>query len=111
MNNCISKAGEIMKISTFNKANVADAYISKVKKDEPVSKNCMQETKTQGDSLEISKTAQEINKYKAEFKKLPIARAEKVLNLQHSIQQNTYRPSSQEIAKAIIKENRLNELV
>ena len=108
-----------MKITTFDKSNITGAYISQAKKGQPVTKDCLSErghtVSTEcpqlGDSLQISQTAREINKYQGELKKIPVIRAEKVLELQKSIQQNTYQPSAQKISAAIIAGNHLDQLV
>ncbi|MEG6616522.1 flagellar biosynthesis anti-sigma factor FlgM [Peptococcaceae bacterium 1198_IL3148] len=77
-----------MKITPF-RTNAINAYASQAKKVPP-----KPEGKTQGDSLEISPQALEINKYRSEFKNLPEVRAEKVRDIKAQIKNGTYQPSA-----------------
>lgn len=95
----------MVKITPF-RPNAVSAYASQAKK-AAINKN----TKTQGDSLEISSQALEINKYRSQFKNLPEIREEKVQDIKQHLKNGTYKPSAEKIAEGILKERHLDKLV
>lgn len=58
----------------------------------------------QGDKLNFSKRASEVSKLVDGLKNLPDVRSEKINELKQKIANGEYRPSSTEIADAILKE-------
>ncbi|MBO8138207.1 MAG: flagellar biosynthesis anti-sigma factor FlgM [Desulfotomaculum sp.] len=96
-----------MKITPFNGINPIEAYKSQGKKNKTAHKN----NKPRGDSVELSKTARETARYRAELKNMPQIRQEKVQDIKQRIESGTYKPSAEKIAEGMIRERRLDELV
>lgn len=95
-----------MKITPFN-PNAVNAYAKQAQKTAPK----RPKTTPTGDQVELSPQALEINKYRAELKKLPEIRYEKVQQLKEQINNGSYQPSAEKIAAAMIKERQLDKLV
>lgn len=94
-----------MKITPF-RINAVNTYQNSAKK-----------TTTQpsanpvGDQVELSPQALEANKYRAELKKLPAIREEKVQVLKEQVAQGTYRPCASKTAAGIIQDRYLDKLI
>ncbi|RJQ30989.1 MAG: flagellar biosynthesis anti-sigma factor FlgM [Peptococcaceae bacterium] len=65
----------------------------------------------QGDSVEISPLAREMQLYQAALRDLPDIREEAVSALKKQLQDGSYQPSGAEIGQGIIKEVKLDKLV
>ena len=57
-----------------------------------------------GDSVQLSGTLSEAQQLKAQLTLTPDVRANRVADLQQQIQQGTYKPSSEQIASAMMSE-------
>ncbi|MCL0032871.1 flagellar biosynthesis anti-sigma factor FlgM [Peptococcaceae bacterium] len=98
-----------MKITSFNRADIAKLY--KPQQVDSKSESSSLKKHVETDSLEISNRARDLQKFKAEMKKVPEVRKELVLDLKHKIEQGTYAPSAKKIAAAIMEESKVDLLV
>lgn len=85
------------------------AYMTQMKK-ENTEVNTKADGQVRGDTLEISTEARKIQNYKGMLAELPEVREDLVASLKQRIQEGSYRPDSEKIAAALVKESRLDKI-
>lgn len=103
-----------MEITPKSQVGQIDAYVNQVQQNKKVEgpENQEQADKpaVKTDTVAISDTAKRIQEANAELKTIPDVREDKVAALRNQIEQGTYKPDSEEVAGALIKDALLNDL-
>ena len=95
-----------MKINGPGGMGPIKTYSSQVRKDKAGSKEKAGES--QGDTLEISKEAMELQSYRCALDNIPAVREDLVAALKQSIDEGSYQPDNDKIAAGILRENFLD---
>ena len=101
-----------MKISDQNASVNIDAYINQVKKNQeadPSAESTAQQQRKR-DSVELSKTAKELQTARKLMEQVPEIRTDKVAHLKAQIENGTFEIDPDKLAEKLIKESLFNDM-
>ncbi|MFO7819065.1 MAG: flagellar biosynthesis anti-sigma factor FlgM [Halanaerobacter sp.] len=96
-----------MKIDSVGVSKLLNKYNNQKEND----KTDKAEKSSKKDSFNISESAQQMQKAKAEANKVSAARREKVESLKQEVEQGNYNVTGEEIAEKMLNQAKLNKLV
>jgi flagellar biosynthesis anti-sigma factor FlgM len=99
----IDKDSQIRLLENLSKSSTA-----KAKNDADAA--AAQKTKNVTDKVELSSMKEEVNRLKEKAKAVPDVRPEKVAEMQQALQNNTYNPKGELVARKIIQNHLLDEI-
>ena len=103
-----------MKIPEKNPVVNLEAYIQKVdsgNKKSDQGENSLNDVSMGEEKVELSSRAKDIQRIKNAVANVPEVRAEKVSRLKRSIEEGTYNVKGEEVARKIVKESLLDEIL
>jgi negative regulator of flagellin synthesis FlgM len=103
-----------MEITPKSQVDQIDAYVNQVqqknKVEGPENQEQADKPAVKTDTVVISDTAKRIQDANTELKAIPDVREDKVAELKSQIENRTYKPDSEEVAGAMLKDALMNDL-
>ncbi len=89
------------------------AYVNNIKEKKKIDSSPEPDSQSvsKGDKVDLSQTAREVKKARAQLDSIPDIREEKVAEIKNEIDNGTYRVDGKKIAFNMVRESLINEIV